>query len=123
MFAADRITLQPIRPGLIPFNAAMVAFVEATRDDLAEKNRLCPPNLLPQVPLDWIRGTLIGMNADYLWGKEPDIAAWLERARLNLGRGLRSRNDDPLVQAASQRFGANARPAIAKLTQFLRGPS
>ena len=121
MFAADRITLQPIRPGLIPFNAAMVAFVEATRDDIADKNRLCPPNPLPQVPLDWVRGTLIGMNADYLWGKEPDIAAWLERARLNIGRGLRRRNDDPLVQAASKRFGANARPGLAKLTQFLGG--
>ena len=33
IFAADRITLQPIRPGLIPFNAALVGFVEATRDD------------------------------------------------------------------------------------------
>jgi hypothetical protein len=121
MFTADRITLQPIRPGLIPFNAAMVAFVEATRDDITDKNRLCPPNPLPQVPLDWARGTLIGMNADYLWGKEPDIADWLERSRLNISRGLRRRSDDPLVQAASKRFAANARPGVAKLTQFLGG--
>jgi hypothetical protein len=119
MFTADRITLQPIRPGLVPFNAAVVGFVEATRDDIAEKNRLCPPNPLPQVPLDWVRGTLIGMNADYLWGKEPDIAAWLEGARLNIGRGLRRRGDDPLVQASSKRFGANARPGLARLTQLL----
>jgi hypothetical protein len=119
MFTADRITLQPIRPGLVPFNAAVVGFVEATRDDIAEKNRLCPPNPLPQVSLDWVRGTLIGMNADYLWGKEPDIAAWLEGARLNIGRGLRRRGDDPLVQASSKRFGANARPGLARLTQLL----
>lgn len=123
MFTADRITLQPIRPGLVPFNAAMVGFLEATRDDIAEKNRLCPPNPLPQVPLDWVRGTLIGMNADYLWAKQPDIADWLERARLNMGRGLRRRSDDPLVQAASKRFGANARPGLAKLTRFLDGSS
>jgi hypothetical protein len=123
MFTADRITLQPIRPGLIPFNAAMVAFIEATRDDIAEKNRLCPPNPLPQVPLDWVRGTLVGMNADYLWGKEPDIADWLERSRLNISRGLRRRNGDPLVQAASKRFGENARPGVAKLTQLLARPS
>ena len=120
IFANDRITLQPIRPGLVPFNAAMVGFLEATRDDVAQKNRLSPPNPLPQVSLDWVRGTLIGMNADYLWGKEPDIADWLERARLNIGRGLRRRSDDPLVQASSKRFGANARAGLAKLAQFLR---
>jgi hypothetical protein len=120
IFANDRITLQPIRPGLVPFNAAMVGFVEATREDIAEKNRLCPPNPLPHVSLDWVRGTLIGMNADYLWGKEPDIADWLERARLNIGRGLRRRSGDPAVQAASKRFGAHARPGLAKLAQFLR---
>jgi hypothetical protein len=121
IFGADWITLQPIRPGLIPFNAAMVGFVEATREDLAEKNRLCPPNALPQVPLDWIRGTLIGMNADYLWGKKPDIVDWLERARLNLARGLRRRMGEPQVQAATKRFAASAGAASARLTQLLRG--
>ena len=100
MFTADRITLQPIRSGLIPFNAAMVGFVEATRDDLAEKNRLCPPNRLPDIPLDWVRGTLIGMKADYLWSKDPRSATWLERARLNPSRGLRQRIDDRSVQQA-----------------------
>ena len=44
VFGPDRITLQPIRTGLIPFNAALVGFVEATREDTAENNRLCPPN-------------------------------------------------------------------------------
>ena len=119
MFTADRITLQPIRSGLIPFNAALVGFVEATRHDLAEKNRLCPPNRLPNVPLDWVRGTLIGMNADYLWSKEPDITAWLERARLNPSRGLRQRGDEPRVRQAMNRFAENVRPGLAKLMQFL----
>jgi hypothetical protein len=120
MFAPGRITLQPIRPGLIPFNAALVGFVEATRgDDLALKNRLCPPNPLPDAPLDWVRGMLIGVNADYLWSKEPDIADWLERSRLNLSRGLRSRMGEPEVQAASKRYGEYARPGLAKLAQLV----
>lgn len=119
IFGADRITLQPVRPGLIPFNAAIVGFIEATRDDIALKNRLCPPNPLPNVPLDWLRGMLIGMNADYQWGKEPDIAAWLESARLNIGRGLRGRSGDPAVQAASKRYAAHARPGLANLARFL----
>lgn len=119
IFSTNRITLQPIRIGLIPFNAAVVGFVEATRQDLAEKNRLCPTNRLPDIPLDWLRGTLIGMSADYLWSKEPDMVAWLERSRLNLARGLRQRGDQPRVQDAAKRLGQNARPGLAKLMQFL----
>jgi hypothetical protein len=119
IFSADRITLQPIRSGLIPFNAAIVGYVEATRHDEAEKNRLCPPNRLPNVPLDWVRGTIITTNADYLWSKESDIAAWLDRSRLNPSCGLRQRRDDPGVREAMARFAASARPGLAKLTQLL----
>jgi hypothetical protein len=35
----------------------------------------------PQVPLDWVRGLLVGMRADASWQKESEIADWLE-ARL-----------------------------------------
>lgn len=119
VFRSDRITLQPIRTGLTPFNAALVGFVEATRDDTAEKNRLCPPNPLPDVPLDWLRGTVIGMQADYLWSKDSAISEWLERARLNPSRGIRKRTNDPLVQQAGVRYAQNVRPALAKLQQLL----
>ena len=119
VFAADRITLQPIRIGLTPFNAALVGFVEATREDLAVKNRLCPPNPLPNTALDWVRGTLVAMKADYLWSSEPDLVDWLERARLNPSRGLRRRMGEPRVQEAWQRFTANVRPGLTRLEQLL----
>ncbi len=119
IFTADRITLQPIRTGLIPFNAALVGFVEATRSDDGEKNRLCPPNRLPDVPLDWVRGTLVGMNADYLWSKDASLVEWLERARLNPSRGLRQRSKDERVQRAGARFSANVRPALENLQRLL----
>ena len=119
MFAAGRITPQPIRVGLIPFNAALVGYVEATQRETAEKNRLCPPNRLPDAALDWARGLLIATTADYLWSKEPDINAWLDRARLNPTRGLRQRRDDPEVQRASKRFTDNVRPALERLKGLL----
>jgi hypothetical protein len=118
IFTADRITLQPIRTGLIPFNAAVVGFVEATRDDVAVKNRLCPPNRLPDVPLDWVRGTAIALKADYRWSKEPDIAEWLERSRLNPARGLRDRGGEPRVQQAWARFVEYVGPGLARLEQL-----
>ena len=119
IFGAEHITPQPVRTGLIPFNAALVGFVEATRGDVAEKNRLCPTNRLPDVPLDWARGTLISMTADHLWSQEPDISSWLERARLNPSRGIRQRGHDPLVRQASKRFTDNVRPALANLQRLL----
>jgi hypothetical protein len=122
IFTADRITLQPIRIGLVPFNAALTGFVEATREDVAAKNRLCPPNRYPDVPLDWVRGTLIAMKADYLWSKETDISEWLEKARLNPARGLRQRMGDARVLQAGQRFVEHVRPGLANLEQLCGSP-
>lgn len=119
IFAADRITLQPVRVGLIPFNAALVGFVEATGRDLPEKNRLCPPNMLPNAATDWIRGALVETAAEYAWSKEPDIAGWLARARLNPGRGLREHLDRPEVRGATMRYAAAVRPAMANLASLL----
>jgi hypothetical protein len=123
IFDADRITLQPVRTGLVPFNAALVAFVEAHRDDVGEKNRLCPPNPYPDKPLDWARSTLIQMKADRGWSAEADISDWLERSRLNPTRGLRGRAGDPEVQAATQRFADNVRPGLARLAGLLERDS
>src|ERR1700730_8365414 len=107
LFTEDRITLQSIRTGLLPFNAAMTGFLEATRDDTAEKNVLCPPNRQPDTSLDWLAGPLIGMRADYAWPRAPAISAWLEHSRLNVARGLRSRTDDPRLQPAAAKYAQN----------------
>jgi hypothetical protein len=118
IFAPGRITLQSIRIGLLPFAAALTGFVEATRDDLATQNRLCPPNRQPNVPLDWARGMVVSMKAARQWTKEPDISEWLERSRLNFLRGLPQRADDPRVQDAFARFVAAARPGLANLERL-----
>ena len=118
IFAPDRITLQSIRIGLLPFASALIGFVEATREDIETKNRLCPPSRQPNLPLDWLRGTLIGLKADYRWSKEPDIAEWLDRSRLNISRGLFQRAEEPRVQQAFARFTENVRPALANLERL-----
>jgi len=119
IYSADRITLQPVRTGLVPFNAALVAFVEAHRDDVGEKNRLCPPNPYTDTPLDWVRTTLVQMRADRGWSAEADISEWLERSRLNPTQGLRGRSGDPGLQQATQRFAENVRPGLARLAGLL----
>lgn len=119
VFAAGRITLQSVRIGLLPFASALSAYVEATREDVETQNYLCPPNRQPSVPLDWARGTLIGMEAARRWSTEPDIADWLERARLNMFRGLQRHNGEEHVRQALARFAANVRPALEKLERLV----
>jgi hypothetical protein len=123
IFTSERITLQPVRAGLIPFNAALVGYIEATRRDPSAQNALCPPNPMPDVPTDWAKGMLIGMKAERSLGEQPDISDWLERARLNISRGLQARRDDPQVQQARKRLKANVVPGLQNLTRLLAGAS
>jgi hypothetical protein len=118
IFGEDKITLQPIRAGASPFAAAITAYVEATRADLDEKNKLCPPNPYMDIPADLVRTTLVSMSADFQWSKRPDIADWLQRARLNPTRGIAQRTDEPRVQESIMRFLQNAPPAVANLRRF-----
>jgi hypothetical protein len=115
IFEPGRITLQCMRTGLQPFNAALAAYIELTRNDIAEKNRLCPPNRQPNTSADWILGTLIQWTADREWSKQDDIAAWLDRSRLNASCGLSAHLGEPRVQEAVARFVANVGPATANL--------
>jgi hypothetical protein len=115
IFEPGRITLQSIRTGLQPFNAALTAYVEIARDDTAEKNRLCPPNRQPNTPDDWIRGTLTQWDADREWSRQSDIAAWLSRSRLNASRDLPTHLNEPRVQEAMARFVSHVRQATSNL--------
>jgi hypothetical protein len=115
IFAEGRITLQSMRTGLPPFNAALVAYIEATREDLAEKNRLCPVNPYPDTALDWLRGALIQAQADYGWSRQPDIAAWLERSRLNPACGIQKHAGEARVREGLQRYMTHVAPGLKKL--------
>lgn len=118
IFEEERITLQAIRAGSAPFAAAITAYVEATRHNIDEKNKLCPPNAYMDIPTDFIRNTLIGLNADYQWSQHPDIAAWLQRSRLNVVRGIASQFQEPRVQQSFKRFTEHAQQAVANLKRM-----
>jgi hypothetical protein len=119
IFEGNRITLQPVRTGLPPFNAALIAFVESAREDDAEKNRLCPPNPYPNAAVDWIATYAISHRAQMTWFEEPDLLAWMERSRLDVARGINAHLSEPQTQAALARFLANLEPAVEKLESFL----
>ena len=97
----DRIRLQTIRAGFPCFCAALAGYVEATRDDDGERNRVCPPNVYSNSLTEWARMQVRGTLATTAFGAEPDIATWANQCALNPSRVDPAQRDDPAVQAAS----------------------
>ncbi|MDZ7678500.1 MAG: NAD(P)-binding protein [Acidimicrobiales bacterium] len=118
IFEPGRITLQQVRMCQPTFNAALVGFLETSERDDADRNRLAPPNPYPNDAVDWIPNTYLSNLAQSRWGGAPDLAAWLESTRLNLGRGIGDHADDPTMQSALTRLITNAEPALVNLEQL-----
>jgi hypothetical protein len=117
-FQPGHIVLQQIRQNSPAFNAALIAFVEAHRDEDAEKNRLCPPNPYPSSIDDWPGLSRRTWQVEQRWLREPDIAGWVAKSRLNLLRGLPDHAADPFVKAAIERFLTYVGPAIERLREL-----
>jgi hypothetical protein len=115
MFQPGRIVLQQVRQSSPSFNAALVGFVEAHRDDDRDKNRLCPPNPYASRVEDWPRLMSVTWASEYRWLNEPDVAAWVAQSRLNLLRALPEHLGEPAVQKSLQRYLTNVGPAIERL--------
>ena len=118
VFEEGRITVQCIRFGLTCFNAALTAFVEATRQDNAEKNRLCPPCALPSDARDWVAIRLNAMQSETAWNQEPDIQAFMQSSRLNILRGLAARRDDPELKVAMAMIVGHREAAFESLQRL-----
>ncbi len=118
IWGEDAIRLQTSRAGFPCFNAALAGYVEATRDDDRERNRLCPPNLYPDTMDSWARMQLLGAQASRSFGAESDIADWANACALNPARVERSRRDDPAVVAATARVATVAEAGLAGLARI-----
>ncbi len=122
IFGADAIRLQTIRAGFPCFGAALAGYVEATRDDDRERNRLCPPNALPDSPADWVRMQVRGTLATRRFGAEPDIAAWAHGCSLNPMRVTDLDRDRPAVQAAAARLADVGERGLAQMAALVDAP-
>lgn len=120
LWGPDRIRLQTSRAGFPCFNAALAGFVEATRDDDRERNRLLPPNWFPDSTADWAGMQVRGARAAGAFGAEPDIATWADGCALNPAR-MGARRDDPDVRAAAARAVAVSEPGLAGLAALAAG--
>jgi hypothetical protein len=112
------VVLQQVRQNSPCFNAALVGFVEARREDDTDKNRLCPPNPYASRVEDWPGLMSRTWAAEYRWLREPDLSAWVARSRLNLLRALPEHASEPAVQTSLQRYLRHVGPAVERLAHL-----
>jgi hypothetical protein len=122
VWGADGITVQTVRTGFPCFNAALIGYVEATRDDDRERNRLCPPNTFSNTLAEWAAMQARGTVATRRFKAEPDIAAWSDRCALDPARIDADRRDDAAVLAAASRLADVAGPGLARLAELAATP-
>ncbi|MDO9497430.1 MAG: NAD(P)/FAD-dependent oxidoreductase [Nocardioides sp.] len=123
IWGAEAITVQPIRAGFPCFGAALTGYVEATRDDDTEKNRLCPPSSFGNTLEDWARMNVLGLRNSALFGSEPDIKDWTNRVALNPARIPPEHPGSAELDDAVARLQANMGPGVARLAQLSGMPA
>ncbi|MEO7352542.1 MAG: pyridine nucleotide-disulfide oxidoreductase, partial [Marmoricola sp.] len=114
----EAITLQPIRAGFPCFGAALAGYVEATREDEAAKNRLCPPSSYGNTLADWATMNVLGMRNSASFGSEPDIKAWSDRVALNPSRIPPEHRGSAELDDAVDRLQTHVGAGLARLAQL-----
>jgi NAD(P)-binding Rossmann-like domain len=125
IFGPGRITLQSVRGCQQIFSAALTAHVEAAYADDAVRNELCVPLPHPDTDLDWLRLARADYGNQLRWLDDPDLAAWLSGARLDLfghlmGHLLAPASAKPRVRDRVIRMAKSALSATAtKLDELM----
>ena len=121
VWSGDRITPQWVRSFGTVFSAALIAHVEATMGDDAEKNALCTPMVPPTLATDWLRMLDVSIKNQQRWSRHPQLLQWLAGSRLNslfhpVGR-IQAHETEKL--AAMQRYQQAVKPAMARLSELM----
>jgi len=114
----EAITIQPVRAGFPCLAAALIGYVEATREDDAEKNRLVFPSPLSDTPTDWALMQVLGGRASLAFNTAPDIKEWAHSVALNPARVPPGQAVDDDLAAAAERFRVAAGPGLAAMAEL-----
>lgn len=118
IWGREAITLQPVRPGFPCFGAAVIGYVEATRDNDAEKNRVCMPSPLSDTLASWARMHAIGNRSARALSAQPDIKAWAETTTLNPAKIPAGQAADPHIAAALHRYTTHVTAGMTRLADL-----
>lgn len=115
----EEITLQAIRAGFPCFGAALVGYVEATRADDDEKNRLCPPTPYGNSMAEWARMNVLGTRAAMSFMAEPDIREWCNQVWLNPARISPGQPASAALDDARERLATHTGPGLSGFAALL----
>ena len=115
IWGPEVITLQPVRAGFPCLGTALAGYVEATRVDDAEKNRLCPPSSYGNTLTDWAQMNVRGSRNTAAFSAEPDIKAWTDRIAVNPARIPPEHPGSAELDDAVGRLGRYVGPGVARL--------
>ncbi len=113
-----KITIQPVRAGFPCFGAAVTGYVEATRDDDAEKNRLCAPSSYGNSLEQWAAMNVLGVRDMGALGAEPDLQEFADTVALNPSGVPPDHASSPELDAVRARLRAHVGPGIERLAQL-----
>jgi hypothetical protein len=123
VFQGTRIVPQYVRRCSPTFSAAFIAHLDATLDDEHEKNALCAPVLVPQVPIDWLRMHLQTAKNQMRWSQRPELQAWFRGSRLEAYTDLFERmhlQEDPAWGELQARLKLVKGPGYERMAELLR---
>jgi hypothetical protein len=118
VWSPPAITLQPIRNGFPCFGASLVGYVEATRRNDGEKNRICPPSPYADSVAGWARSVVLGTRNAMSFSAEPDIKEWADQVALNPARIPPGYLGSAALDDARDRLATHTRPALARLAEL-----
>lgn len=115
VFDPDRVTLQYLNVGFLPWSAATIAFVEATGLDDNQKNLLCPPVVFTGDVTDLTRLAHDAMKGQVARARDETVAAWNMASRLNPARAALDHIDQSDVAESLSFLIEHTRTAVANL--------
>ena len=117
---ANDVALNPVRvPDGYPSSRALTGYVEATREDDDEKNRLCPPSHYGNSLAEWASMNVLGTRATMSFSAEPDIKAWTDQVALNPARIPPGHAGSAALDDARGRLATHTRPGLARLAELM----
>ena len=122
IWGEEGVTLLPVRAGFPCFGAALTGYVEATRSDDAEKNRLCPPSTYGNSLADWALMNVQGARSVASFRSEPDVRAWSDALALNPARVSPEAVGSPELDHVLQQVQAHGRAGVEGLARLSAMP-
>ncbi|MEO6414158.1 MAG: NAD(P)-binding protein [Pedococcus sp.] len=119
VWAPEVITLQAIRAGFPSFGAAVTGYIEATRDDDDEKNRICSPSVYGNSMQEWARMIVFGSRNAASYSAEPDIKEWATGVALNPARTPPGYSRSEALDEVNERLAKHAAPGLARLAELM----